>query len=77
MWRRILALLAALFVALTVSTPAARAQKLENRWKPSTPAADDDSRERGPPALQYTVATASTILVLVVLCMPSRKRVIG
>ncbi len=29
---------------------------------------------RNPPALQYAVASFSTMLVLVILCMPSRKQ---
>jgi len=33
-----------------------------------------EDKERAPPALQYTVAALSTILIMVILCMPSRKR---
>jgi hypothetical protein len=33
-----------------------------------------EDKERPPPALQYTVAALSTIVILVILCMPSRKR---
>jgi hypothetical protein len=33
-----------------------------------------DRPEHGPPALQYAMAAVSTIIVMVILCMPSRKR---
>lgn len=33
-----------------------------------------ETKDRSPPALQYTVAALSTILILLILCMPSRKR---
>ena len=34
----------------------------------------DKAQERAPPALPYTLALGATLLVLVIVCMPSRKR---
>jgi hypothetical protein len=33
-----------------------------------------EEKEKAPPALQYALAALSTIVVMVILCMPSRKR---
>ncbi len=33
-----------------------------------------EDKEKAPPALQYTMAALSTIVIMVILCMPSRKR---
>jgi hypothetical protein len=77
MWRRILACLAALLLTIAVAPSGTRAQKLENRWRPSQQQPTDEEKERGPPALQYTVAAIATIVVMVILCMPSRKKAIS
>lgn len=66
MWRTLISYLAALLVAGVLCLSSAPAQARRND--------DADSKERPPPALPYTVAFAATILVLVVLCVPSRKR---
>ena len=75
MWRRILTWLASLLLIVAVSTPPAYGQqKAPMRFEYGKEA--EEAKERGPPALQYTVAALSTILVLLILCMPSRKRVV-
>ncbi len=40
----------------------------------SAPPASAPIIERSPPALQYAVAGLSTMLILVIVCMPSRKQ---
>jgi hypothetical protein len=42
-------------------------------WLPPLQAQEAEKAERGPPALQYAVAILCAILVLLVVCMPSRK----
>jgi hypothetical protein len=47
-------------------------------WLPASPAQSSDApgadqAERNPPALQYALAGLFTLLVLVIVCMPSRK----
>ena len=76
MRRRILCGLASLLLLFTPFAPPACAQKLTDRLNPQAAAADEN-KGRGPPALQYTVASLSAIVVLVILCMPSRKRTVG
>jgi hypothetical protein len=38
------------------------------------PAAPAEPKERGAPALQYAVAFISIALIMVIVCMPSRKQ---
>jgi hypothetical protein len=73
MWRFILRSLASLFMCAVLISPTLRAE-LTNRLNPSGATTDED-KKRAPPALQYAVASLSTILILVILCMPSRKRI--
>jgi len=46
--------------------PAARAQ-------PAADTPEAEKSERSPPVFQYAVAALFTILVLLIVCMPSRK----
>jgi hypothetical protein len=76
MWRKIITWLVSLVCIFVLAAPPAFGQRLENRYRPGAPKKDDDEDKRGPPALQYAVASFSAILVLVILCMPSRKRIV-
>lgn len=64
MWRHLLRWLAPVIVAGTCCLPGAYAQRY------ATPAEPENAPT---PALPYTVAFASTLLVLVIICAPSRK----
>lgn len=68
--RYLLHLVLALVLTLAVSLPAARAQN-------APPAQDGGGEEKAVkvPALQYTVAFLLTMLILMIVCMPSRKSV--
>jgi hypothetical protein len=57
---------AAALLSLLCFLPPAFAQQ------PQSPGEDDEKAARVP-ALQYTVAVAITILMVTVVCMPSRK----
>jgi hypothetical protein len=65
MWRHLLHWLAALAVAGTCSLPGAYAQRY------NVPSEPESGRT---PAFPYTVAFASTLLLLVIVCTPSRKQ---
>lgn len=64
MLRRVLRFCAPLLVVLVLATPAARAQ---------TPTAEAEKTERSTSALPYVFAILYTMLVLMIVCMPSRK----
>ena len=66
MWRCLLRWIAPLLVAGACFLPPAHAQ---NQAQTTTTTAD----EKPPPAPQYFVAVVCTILILVMLCYPSRK----
>ncbi|HLJ97606.1 MAG TPA: hypothetical protein VKU02_30880 [Gemmataceae bacterium] len=65
MWRQVLRWLAPLLVAGICCLPSAYAQRY------NVPSEPEGGRT---PALPYTVAFASTLLLLVILCTPSRKQ---
>jgi hypothetical protein len=65
--RRLLSWVYPLIVMVGLITPSAFAQA--NRGGPETAESG-----RNPPAMQYAIAVLSTIAIMVVLCMPSRKR---
>jgi len=72
MWRRLCSWLAALLVLVALGSSHIFAQqKIPGRMQYND---QGEPKEHGPPALQYTVAAVSTIIVMVILCMPSRKR---
>jgi hypothetical protein len=75
MWRKLLSQLAALIVVAATCLPVAHAQHPPMRIEYD--ATTGEKKERGPPALQYSFAAFSTIIVMVILCMPSRKRAQG
>jgi hypothetical protein len=64
MLRRLLRSFALLLVVLALSTPAAQAQ---------TPPPDAEKSERSTPALPYAFALLYTLLILMIVCVPSRK----
>lgn len=64
MWRRLLRFLAPCFIVLTLCTPAVQAQ---------APPAEAEKEERSTSALPYAVIVLFTILVLAIVCTPSRK----
>jgi hypothetical protein len=70
MWRRLLCLLASWLIALGFGS-AVEAQ-------PPTPSASSQTKETPfeprPPVLEYALAFLATGLVLLIICMPSRKR---
>jgi hypothetical protein len=41
--------------------------------QPTPPPSDADKAQRDPPAMQYVVAVLCSLLVLWIVCMPSRK----
>jgi len=67
MWRRIVRWLAPLLIAGTYFLPSAEAQIARR-----APTADDDSSQRAS-ALPWAVAFLSLLLILVIVCKPSRK----
>jgi heme/copper-type cytochrome/quinol oxidase subunit 2 len=72
MWRLSCSWLATLLVLVVVgSAPVFAQRKVPDRIEYKD---QGEPKEHGPPALQYTVAAVSTIIVMVILCMPSRKR---
>jgi hypothetical protein len=70
-WRRFLSWLASFLVIAALGASPVFAQKPPDRMQYGDPG---EKKEYGPPALQYTVAAVSTIVIMVILCMPSRKR---
>lgn len=75
MWRRLVRWFAAGLLVLACGLPVVRADEMKvDRINTRDAAADSDSEGGGrPPALQYLVAVAFTLSVLVIVCMPSRK----
>jgi hypothetical protein len=74
MWRFVLSRLAFLVLAFILATAPALAQsRPADRMQHTTQT--DEPLERGPPVFQYTLAFLSIILIMLILCMPSRKRV--
>ena len=72
MWRRLCSWLASLLLLVVVgSAPVFAQSKAPNRMQYKD---QGEEKEHGPPALQYTVAAVSTIIIMIILCMPSRKR---
>ncbi len=75
MWRYILRRLAFLLVTLAVwISPVSAQNRPADRLSYSNQT--DEERERGPPVLEYTLALLALILIMLILCMPSRKRVV-
>ena len=71
-WRRFCVWLASLLVVVVLgSVPVFAQQKPQMRMQYKN---QDEDKEYGPPALQYTVAAVSTVVIMVILCMPARKR---
>jgi hypothetical protein len=64
MLRRVLRFLAPFLIALALWTPAVQAQ---------APPAETEKEERSTSALPYAVLVLFTILVLAIVCTPSRK----
>ena len=64
-----------LLATLTLSCPA-QGQPPPGQPPPKSPATPTGpaTEERGPPVFAYFVAILITILILTVVCMPSRKR---
>jgi hypothetical protein len=71
MRRALFGWLAPLLLAGLLWLPAARAQPPGSPGQPAPAAAGE--AERSPPALQYAVAFLCSIVVLLIVCMPSRK----
>jgi hypothetical protein len=72
MIRRWLLGLAALLLAVTLGGGTVSAQKIEiERGVRGLPQGEDDGSKTA--ALPYTVAAFSAIMVLVLVCMPTRK----
>jgi hypothetical protein len=69
MWRRILLWFSPLLVALICLVPSAAAQSKSQDKKSGEGGGDEKT-----PAFAYTVAFLSTIVVMVLVCAPSRKR---
>jgi hypothetical protein len=64
MLRRLLRFIAPLLLVLAFGTPAVQAQ---------TSATEPEKAERSTSALPYAVALLYSILILMIVCMPSRK----
>jgi hypothetical protein len=76
MWRTILRWAAALLAALTLCLPISFAQQRKDYTMTySNTGEPEEGSKHGTPALQYAIAVLAVILVLVILCMPSRKRI--
>jgi hypothetical protein len=74
MWRFILRRLAPVLLTLSFAiTPVWAQNRPADRMQYGE--ASTEPLERGPPVFQYTIAFLSIILVMLILCMPSRKRV--
>jgi hypothetical protein len=74
MRRCLLACFSSLLLAGILGSATLHAQRPEGRIEYSKePAAKKEDEERAPPALQYTVASLSAILIMVLLCLPTRK----
>jgi hypothetical protein len=65
MLRRFLRFCAVFLVALAFCTPGV--------WAQSTPAKETEQTEPSTPAVPYAAALLYTLLVLTIVCMPSRK----
>ena len=66
MLARLLRWIGALFLCLMLCAPSSA--------QAPAPAPKTPDVARNPPAPQYALAVIATILVLVIICMPSRKR---
>ncbi len=66
MWRRIVLWCAPLFVVGVLAAPSARCQ-------PPPSAGASDSGSSRSPAFPYTVAFLAFLLIMVIVCSPSRK----
>jgi hypothetical protein len=75
MWRTFLRWLAPVLIAAACWLPAGRGQDDFKGTRMDTAAAkgEGEKSERGAPALQYAVAMLCTLLILVIVCKPSRK----
>jgi hypothetical protein len=73
-WRRLLSWLASLLMIVAFGAPAAFAQQERTPMRMEYGKDAGEKKEHGPPALQYTAAAVSLIVIMVILCMPSRKR---
>lgn len=73
-WRHLMRWLAPVVLAVA-SLPTAWAQGPQTGpLAPPAPAQPgEDKQERPAPALQYTVALLSALLILTIICKPSRK----
>jgi hypothetical protein len=71
MWRRLVRWLAPVLVIGALALPVFGQSRPPGRMQYKD---QEEEKEHGPPALQYTVAAVSTIIILIILCMPSRKR---
>ncbi|HEY7330407.1 MAG TPA: hypothetical protein VH592_22395 [Gemmataceae bacterium] len=75
MWTRLLRCLAAVLIVFSLSLPFAAGQSDTSidRGVKLDPSADSDKGGSGPSALPYFVMAIYSMLVLTIVCMPSRK----
>jgi hypothetical protein len=76
MWTRLLRCFAAVLIVLSLSLPFATGQSDDtniSRGVKLDPSADSDKGSSGPGALPYFVMAIYSMLVLTIVCMPSRK----
>ena len=74
MWTRLLRCMAAVLIGLSLSLPFASGQSdTIDRGVKLDPTADTDKGGSGPSALPYFVMAIYSMLVLTIVCMPSRK----
>ena len=64
MWRRVLRWLASLFLVGALALPVS-AQEIPGQEK---------KEERRPPAFEYALSIIGIMIVLLIICMPTRKR---
>ncbi len=65
MWRRIFRWLASILLAGALTCPVSAQEP---------PPGEKDKTERRPPAFEYALSIVGVMLVLVIICMPTRKR---
>jgi hypothetical protein len=70
MWRRLLRWLSPLLLAGACLLPATRAQQPAGTKSGSTEKPDNSERA---PVFQYVLALVSLLIILLILCKPSRK----
>ena len=58
-----------IFLGLGLASPA-----LAQQNRPGDPNTAAETSERGPTALPYALAFFMTVLIMLILCMPTRKR---